>query len=449
MSKKLTETPLTTAKARAELRPGEYARQLADTESAIWYRKGKRGGVWFARWRNRGPGAAYRQKPVGSANDTSDIATDDGLLTFSQAEILARRIVKEARIAQKAAEAGPIQTVADAVRTYCASRDARDTKRAGRPVKSDARRRLSLHVIGSNARGKRAAVPPSALANVPLHDLRETDLRKWREGLPSQLKATTRQRLYNDLKAALNSAYSEKRESLPPGLPGIVKFGLRNIDDGEDHAPIARDNQILDDDQVKRIIAASRSVDADHGWDGDLFRLVLVLAATGARFSQVARMRVRDCQISAERLMVPVSRKGRGGKGAAHITIPIGRDVMHALASIVEDRPTDAVLLERWRRVQAPGGIEWRRDRRGPWQSSSELIRPWQAIRERAEMPQAIPYALRHSSIVRGIRANLPIRLVAAAHDTSVSMIERHYSRWIVDGLEQMARAAVVPLVAT
>jgi hypothetical protein len=63
-----------------------------------------------------------------------------------------------------------------------------------------------------------------------------------------------------------------------------------------------------------------------------------------------------------------------------------------------------------------------------------------------AGLPDVIPYALRHSSIVRGIRANLPIRLVAALHDTSVEMIERHYSRWIVDGLEEMAARAVVPL---
>jgi hypothetical protein len=59
-----------------------------------------------------------------------------------------------------------------------------------------------------------------------------------------------------------------------------------------------------------------------------------------------------------------------------------------------------------------------------------------------------IPYALRHSSIVRGIRANLPIRLVAALHDTSVRMIERHYSRWITEGLEEMAAGAIVPLLA-
>ena len=62
-------------------------------------------------------------------------------------------------------------------------------------------------------------------------------------------------------------------------------------------------------------------------------------------------------------------------------------------------------------------------------------------------MPDVIPYAFRHSSIVRGIRANLPIRLVAAMHDTSVAMIEAHYAAWIVDGLEELAARAVVPLV--
>jgi hypothetical protein len=58
-----------------------------------------------------------------------------------------------------------------------------------------------------------------------------------------------------------------------------------------------------------------------------------------------------------------------------------------------------------------------------------------------------IPYALRHSSIVRGIRQGLPIRLVAALHDTSIQMIEKHYARWIVDGLEELAARSVVPLV--
>jgi hypothetical protein len=33
-------------------------------------------------------------------------------------------------------------------------------------------------------------------------------------------------------------------------------------------------------------------------------------------------------------------------------------------------------------------------------------------------------YALRHSSIARALLLNVPIRIIAAAHDTSVAMIE-------------------------
>jgi hypothetical protein len=75
------------------------------------------------------------------------------------------------------------------------------------------------------------------------------------------------------------------------------------------------------------------------------------------------------------------------------------------------------------------------------------LTRPWAEIRELAGLPEVIPYSLRHSSIVRGIRQGLPIRLVAALHDTSVQMIEKHYARWIADGLEELAARSVVPLV--
>lgn len=63
-------------------------------------------------------------------------------------------------------------------------------------------------------------------------------------------------------------------------------------------------------------------------------------------------------------------------------------------------------------------------------------------------MPETIPYALRHTSIMRGLKAGLPIRLVAANHDTSVEMIERHYGRFISDALDELAARAVIPLVS-
>ncbi|MDE4620647.1 tyrosine-type recombinase/integrase [Sinorhizobium meliloti] len=447
MAKTLSEAPITTANARSKLGEGEYARRL-DADAAVWYRKGKRGGVWFARWRNKGPGANYKQAPIGPANDVNDKPTE-GLFTFLQAEKLARQIIEQARQEAKAAADGPPLTVRLAIEAYIADRDARESRRKGREVRSDAGQRLGRYVIGQDKRGKQQAIPAAPLADVTLHTLKESDLLTWLGGLPAAAKATTKQRLINDLKAALNATYSANRDRLDATLPAIIKHGLKkpgNGHDEDDVASVARDNQILTDAQVGRLIGAAQEVDAEQGWDGDLYRLVVVLAATGARFSQIVRMRVGDVQRAQGRLLVPVSRKGKGKSGST--PVPVGKDVLDALLPVTTGRKSVETLLERWRHKQVTGEIgKWEKTGRGAWQSPSELQRPWDAIRDQAKMPDVIPYALRHSSIVRGIRANLPIRLVAALHDTSTQMIERHYGRWIADGLDELAARAVVPLV--
>lgn len=174
---------------------------------------------------------------------------------------------------------------------------------------------------------------------------------------------------------------------------------------------------------------------------------MVLLAATGARFSQIARMTVGDVQAGQGRLMVPQSFKGRK-RVLAHIRTPVGADTLAVLAPVVDGRPLSAPLLEHWRHRQT-GPMQWERVDRGPWASSSAMLRPFQCAVEEAGLPlSTIPYALRHSSIVRGLRAGLPIRLVAALHDTSVAMIERHYSRYITEGLDELVARAVVPIVA-
>ena len=52
-------------------------------------------------------------------------------------------------------------------------------------------------------------------------------------------------------------------------------------------------------------------------------------------------------------------------------------------------------------------------------------------------------YALRHSSIVRQLLANVPVRVVASVHDTSVLEIERHYSKFISEHSDQLSRRAL------
>jgi integrase len=447
MTKTLTETQITTARARSKLGLGVYWRRV-DAEAHLGYRKGKRSGIWFVRWRNHYDGANYKQAPVGVANDVNDKVAE-GMLTFEQAVTQARNLVTRHRTEAAAQAAGPAPTVRTAVETYIRERNARDSRRAGREIRSDAGHRLRRYVLGQGERGGQEAVEAASLAAVALHVLQVDDLLLWREGLPAELKATTKQRLINDLKAGLNGAWprlSVEQKKLNPAFLSIIKDGFKaeRIDD-DDEVSVARDNQILTDAQVSNLLRAAREIDREQGFDGDLYRLVVCLAATGARFAQARRMRVGDLQASEHRLMVPGSYKGRGGNGG-YVPFPVGEDIIEALLQGILDRPKEAILFERWSYEQEAGGIVWRKSKRGPWKTA-ELTRPWRSIRERAGLPEAIPYALRHSSIVRGLRNRLPIQHVAKLHNTSVKMIERHYAKYISTALEDLARAAVVPLV--
>ena len=62
--------------------------------------------------------------------------------------------------------------------------------------------------------------------------------------------------------------------------------------------------------------------------------------------------------------------------------------------------------------------------------SASEMARAFRQAVAAAGLPTTtIPYALRHSSIVRGVRVGLPIRLVAALHDTSAALFAMDHGR--------------------
>lgn len=424
MSSGRHQAQLQSRSARDDLRQGVHWRNI-DPDVTLGYRKGKRGGRWVVRW--YAGDKKYRQAPLGTADDKLAVGT----LSYEAAVRAARDKVCVLSKAEQEASLEPLPRVADAIRSYVEMRNARSTQLAGRPKKSDASSNLRRHVLQS-----------STLAAKRLDDVTEEDLRAWRRALPPSLKRVTRVRTATNLKAALNAVYRLYRRRLPPDFAESVRLGLSFEDEGPSFEERARENQILDDAEVRAIVSTAMEVDLD----GDMARLVIVLAATGARFSQVARMIVGDVQFDQSRLIVPNSRKGKR-RHDSYTAIRVGEDVMVALLPICEGRSSREPLLCRWRYVQL-GVNMWKRDRRGPWTSSSEMTRPWKEICEKAGIDPVVPYALRHSSIVRGIKAGLPIRLVAALHDTSVVMIERHYSRWITDGLEDLAARAIIPLVS-
>jgi integrase len=419
------------ARARLKVRHSPYWRAICEGHH-IGYRKGARFGVWMARYRPPGHGNGIK-RTLGAADDLGD-ANGHTILNWRQALDKATHWFELQQKGGPETALNPDITVAEAVDAYITMRDARRASQAGREVRSDASHKLTRHVLNDGH-----------LARLPLANLTEADLKAWQ--LRILRKRTSIQRIVNDLKAALNAAWAEHRRALPSDLPVVIKHGLIVEAPAVARAK-ARDNQILADEQVRRIVAAALDLDADFG------RLVMLLAATGARFAQLRRMCVGDVQAGQGRVMVPESFKGKK-HATAYIRVQVGADTLRVLAPAIEGRSPSAPLLERWRHVQVKtedrrNATEvWERGERGPWGTASEMTRLWHQACAAAEVPAStIPYALRHSSIVRGLRFGLPIRLVAALHDTSVAMIERHYSRWITEGLDELAARAVVPLIA-
>ena len=258
------------------------------------------------------------------------------------------------------------------------------------------------------------------------------------------MAASSAQRTASDFKAALNAAAKRAKAHLPPTIRDTIKDGLATV---QAAAGVAREAQILSDAEVRAIIRAAWEVDACDAWEGDLGRLILTMAATGARFSQLARMTVADVQAARKRLMIPVSRKGRGTKKTTYIGVRVGDDILAALTKVTVGpkarslccfaRDGDRSLLHAGRRrTNVSVGVS----------PPSSSARGWRSPQWRDYLQERFLCASTSSSIVRGLRAGLPIRLVAALHDTSSAMIERHYAAFIVDAMDELAARAVIPL---
>jgi integrase len=255
--------------------------------------------------------------------------------------------------------------------------------------------------------------PTSAAKPVGLLTARE--LAHWRDALlASGMKPATLVRLCKATKAALNLAARhdhriKNRNAWRDGLSGIAEgFTSRNL-------------QRLTDAQVSALVGAAYAIDRAFGL------YVETLAVTGARCSQVARLTVGDLQLGAEpRLLMPSSRKGRGRKPAKR-AVPITAGLA---AKLTSNRPAAAPLL-----LRADGRA---------WQSSQDGDHEglYRQAAERVDIKGTI-YALRHSSIIHMLLANVPVRIVAALHDTSVIMIEKTYSAFITEFADALTRPAL------
>jgi Phage integrase family len=383
-----------TARLRLPVRRRPYPGPSVTRGVHLYYRRNRTAGTWVVKAAN-GHGQ-YWTKAFACADD---FEKSDGraILTYHQATEAAKRV---ARGDANAPDTKPV-TVEDALTAYDKDLQSRGADAA-------------------NARRVRRHLTP-ALAGKPVGLLRLTDLRDWRDGLIAKgLRPANINRTAAGLRAALELAATldhriTNRETfrLLRRLPGAGK---------------ARRIVLSDADVLKIVEAAYQECHA-------LGVLVQALAETGARVSQIARVRHIDLQADRAdpRVLIPTSFKGHRQKERQSTAVPITPDLGGKLKAMRGNRDDDEILLRK------ADGAAWNTAHK------SDYFGPFADAVKRAGLdPKTTSYALRHSSICRALLAGIPVSIVSRLHDTSAREIEAHYGRYILDVSEQLARRSLL-----
>lgn len=403
MARKVSFSPFESRSARLNkftVRRRPYSGPSLSRGILLMYRRNKTNGTWVLKVSD-GHGA-YWTKAFALADDFEE-ADGKTVLTFYQAQEQAKKL---ARAGEDSAGTAPV-TLDSALTAYRADLIARSAN----PYNAEHPR---LHLS-------------SALLAKPVALLAATELKAWRDSLIGTMKPSTINRLCRCVCAALALAAQHDQRIKNADA---WENGLAGLPDAQE----AR-NVVLSDDKVHEFVAAAYGIDHQFGLLSD------VLAVTGARPSQAVRLRVEDLYDHPVRpkLMMPKSGKGggknRAQKKAERFSVPITPQLAIRLKQAANGRAEIAPLL-----LQSDAQ---------PWDKN-----PGQNYHRQVDNvvtsigldpADVTMYALRHSSIVRMLVRGVPIRLVASLHNTSVAMIEKHYSRHITEhSIDDIARIGLL-----
>jgi integrase len=387
------------ARLRLKIRRRPYSGPSLARGISLMYRRNGTNGTWVLKCSDRR--GAYWTKGFALADDFED-SNGKAVLTFYEAQDVAKKL---ARGDDGSGGSAPIivEGALDDYKTDLISRSAN-------PYNS---RWPLLHLT-------------DALKSKPVALLGSTELKKWRDGLLGTMAPATINRLCGCLCAALELArqHDERIQNRQ-----ARKIGLAGLPD----AQVAR-NVIISDDKVREFVASAYGLNHQFGLLAD------TLAITGARPSQAARLRVEDLHDHPVRpkLAMPKSAKGggrnRSAKKTERYSVPITVQLAAKLKQAAKGCADDAPLL-----LQSDGS-PWGDNPRQRYHREVNAVVTAIGL----DPDQVTMYALRHSSIVRMLLKNVPIRLVASLHNTSVRMIEANYSRHIVEHADDISRKALL-----
>jgi len=357
----------------------------------LGYRKLKTGGKWTVR-AYAGDGR-YMTETLALADD-HDEADGKRVLTYEQAQEMARKRSAEMLAADEGGHVGPY-TVEAAFRDYLAmlGKEGRDTR--------ETRRRIG-HIV-------------DALGSVELRRLKKKHVEDWlqsfattppvyRNGKPRPVdmndpevirkRKDTGNRYLTDLKAALNLAYNEGKAASDRAWRTVKPF----------RAVSGARVRYLSLDEVARLLNACPP---------DLRALVNGALSTGARLSDLTAMKVADFLPDSDAVLVGNRKGHHAGKAAFPCYLS----------------PEGMKFFESHTAGRDPGELVFTRDDGRAW-SRHDVNRPLREANAAAKIkPPATFHVLRHTYASHAVMAGVPLMVVAQnLGHSDTRMCERHYS---------------------
>jgi integrase len=392
MARTVRDSALETRTARARLKPRAWAywRALEPGLHVGYYKPLDGTGRWVRRCRDS-ESKRYQQNPLGIADDFSD---PDGraILNFAQA-------VRKAR-AHRTAQAQAGYTVGDAMNAYLAH------------LEADGRTPDAIR----DARYRDQAFIRPRLGALELGKLTADRLRRWFHELakaPPRLRTVcgaaqkhreiegedaararraSANRTWTVLRAALNRAFEEDKIDSEKAWRKVKPF--RGVERAR-----------------ARYLTLAEAVRLDNAIDPDLRPLWRGALHTGARYGQLAELKVADFNSDAGTLTLR-SRKGDGTVKTFHAHLTT--DAQRFFAGLCAGRAGDSLIFLR------PDGSPWRK---------SHQARPLREASARAAIkPPATFHTARHTFASHAVMNGVPLMVVAQAlGHADTRMVERVY----------------------
>ncbi|MGX9575783.1 tyrosine-type recombinase/integrase [Mesorhizobium sp. f-mel] len=391
MARRVRDATLDSKEARAKLKPrGKPYFKSIGPGLHVGYRKGKEAGRWVVRMYVGDQ--EYRVETIADADDKLD-ANGGSILTFWQAQDKAREIHKA--MSGEAGKVAGAYTVKEAVEDYL------QWMEGARKSAKDARYRAEALILPE-------------IGDFDVSKLTAKQIRKWHsdvaktaprlrtkagkeqrfkviddDGEAIRQRRATANRVLTILKAALNYAWREGKAASDREWRRVEPF--EDVESARVH--------------YLTIAEAQRLVNASSGSFRDLVQAAL---QTGARYSELARLRVEDFNSDVGTLSIRASKSGKG----RHIVLTEeGADLFKQLS---QGKRHGQLMLS-----TTAGGV---------WEKSHQF-RPMKEACKNGKIVPAIGFhGLRHTWASLSVMNGMPLMVVAKnLGHSDTRMVEKHY----------------------